>query len=314
MTTTSQHPIFLLSTGRCGSTFLSEAINRHAEIVSISELFEPVFPVPYFQTNHELTGARFFELLASPTLEERIDLWEAGGVSECLFLPEDRSMASLLLCYTLPALTDQPMVLFRELEQYFQAQGAATPKDHLLALFQYLMKAQGKQRWVERTGGSITHINTILETFPNARIIHVFRDGRNTALSMSKHPVFDLFVRSRGEHRMANGTFPVAAFGRMWSDWELQALRAMERLPAQNVLHISYDRLLGNPKTHLAQVVQFIQESTSLSAADRTWIDAEAATVMMPRSNWEKLDDAAQRRLADACEAANAKLNALANA
>lgn len=46
--------------------------------------------------------------------------------------------------------------------------------------------ASGKQRWVEKTPAHIHAIGRILETYPDARILLIIRDGRDVAVSLRK--------------------------------------------------------------------------------------------------------------------------------
>ncbi len=48
--------------------------------------------------------------------------------------------------------------------------------------------ARGRPRWAEKTPLNVRHIDWILERFPEARFIHVIRDGRDVVCSMRQHP------------------------------------------------------------------------------------------------------------------------------
>ena len=48
--------------------------------------------------------------------------------------------------------------------------------------------ARGRRRWAEKTPLNVRHIDWILERFPEARFIHVIRDGRDVVCSMRQHP------------------------------------------------------------------------------------------------------------------------------
>ena len=48
--------------------------------------------------------------------------------------------------------------------------------------------ARGRRRWAEKTPLNVRHIPWILERFPEARFIHVVRDGRDVVCSMRQHP------------------------------------------------------------------------------------------------------------------------------
>jgi hypothetical protein len=53
-------------------------------------------------------------------------------------------------------------------------------------IFSTLAAAQGKQRWCEKTPDHIQHIALLAEIFPRSRFIHMIRDGREVACSISR--------------------------------------------------------------------------------------------------------------------------------
>ena len=77
-------------------------INRHPQLLCVSDLFEPVGEVPYFDRSKIVDGKEFFKILSGPSFPQRIKYWREQPTSELLFMPEDDDMVSLLLTYTLP--------------------------------------------------------------------------------------------------------------------------------------------------------------------------------------------------------------------
>lgn len=47
---------------------------------------------------------------------------------------------------------------------------------------------RGKPRWAEKTPLNVRYFGWVLERFPDARLIHVIRDGRDAVCSMREHP------------------------------------------------------------------------------------------------------------------------------
>ena len=46
---------------------------------------------------------------------------------------------------------------------------------------------RGKPRWGEKTPLNVSHLDWILPRFPDARFVHVIRDGRDAVCSMRTH-------------------------------------------------------------------------------------------------------------------------------
>ena len=91
----TQKPIFIVSAGRSGSTILAKMINLHPQILCVSDLFEPVGPVPYFDREIVVTGEKFFEILSSPSTKPRLRYWRERETKERLFYPDDENLVSL---------------------------------------------------------------------------------------------------------------------------------------------------------------------------------------------------------------------------
>ncbi len=53
-----------------------------------------------------------------------------------------------------------------------------------------LMHRHGKQQWGEKTPDNVLRIEAILRQFPQARVIHIVRDGRDVACSLRTHPKY----------------------------------------------------------------------------------------------------------------------------
>ncbi|MFQ5632488.1 MAG: sulfotransferase, partial [bacterium] len=192
---TRQTPIFVISSGRTASTFLARLINKHPQLLCVSDFFEPVGDVPYFDRDRIVDGREFFEILSSPSFKQRIKYWREQPTAELLFLHEDDNMVSLLLSYTLAFLTHgKPMKLFYELKEAVGDFGNDSMVNHLISFFEWLRHKFGKELWVERTGGSLPHLAKIIETWPNAKIVHNYRDCRETAISMMTGSFFRLYL------------------------------------------------------------------------------------------------------------------------
>ncbi|MCK4825109.1 sulfotransferase, partial [bacterium] len=61
----------------------------------------------------------------------------------------------------------------------------AEPKAVFEALGRSLAKSNGKDLWLEKTPGHIRHLSKIREEFPKAPIVHIIRDGRDVAHSLT---------------------------------------------------------------------------------------------------------------------------------
>ena len=90
-----------------------------------------------------------------------------------------------ILCATLPHLTDQYEALYDELESFVRAQPKQPPVAHIRSLFAHLCERFGCSVWVERSGLTLLVGSRLLRKFPEARVIQIYRDGRETAISVA---------------------------------------------------------------------------------------------------------------------------------
>lgn len=68
------------------------------------------------------------------------------------------------------------------------ARGAGSRAEFIEKFFNEYSKSQSKRRWAEKTPRNVEHLEYIFRVFPNARFIHMIRDGRDVACSLRTHP------------------------------------------------------------------------------------------------------------------------------
>lgn len=298
----SQPPIFIISTGRCGSTFIADNLNLHPDIIVISELFEPIAGVPYFDRDSSVDGEEFFKMISQPTMPERIRVWRNSKTKECKFLPEDDNKVSLLLSYTLPALSNDPEQLLAALREEITTWPKDCPANHFIRFIVLLKDRFSKKLWIERTGASIPHAAQIIETWPDAKIIHLFRDGRDAAYSMSRHEIFRMFIKKRNnipleeEHEL-----PLEEFGRLWNEWEIAGIDAFHTLEKEQLLRISYESIVADPEQQLGRLLKFVFAKKSLSDKDWQWIKSVGSSLTTPINYWDLLSTDEKNKLEAAC-------------
>jgi len=329
-----QPPLFVIGTGRCGSTLLSKILRANPDILSISELFAALEPNAF---DHDvLDGPTFWHVLSWP--RPRITYRLQNGLRNEEFLYNEGKYYSKengvppILTMTLPHLTDEPDALYEELREFV----LQLPEDHLsaqyLKLFEFLRQRFEKKVWVERSGGSLRFLNKFMDMYPDAKFIHLYRDGRECAMSMSRHnPIrvgaihemireeiqYDMFkdtIPAEVRERMGvmagllpdqfdidtynNFEVPIERFGRMWNDRIMEVIPLLETLPAERVLTMRYETLLQHPDVEIRRLMSFIFPDFDNEA----WIEQTASMIRpLPAATWTRLSDEEQDRLQQAC-------------
>jgi hypothetical protein len=104
---------------------------------------------------------------------------------------------------------------------------------------------EGKPRWGDKTPRYVLAIPTLLEVFPDARVIHIHRDGRDVALSWM---------------RMRWGPTNLYTAARAWAAHVTAGVEAGERAGPASCLDLPYERLVSEPRAEMARVCEFVGE------------------------------------------------------
>lgn len=103
---------------------------------------------------------------------------------------------------------------------------------------------QNKIRWGDKTPFYISDMDVLYRVFPNCRIIHLVRDGRDVALSQ------------RGVS-WAPSNIPRIA--KEWA-WRVTLARKIGNVLGPQYLEVQYESLVANPELVLRQICTFIDE------------------------------------------------------
>jgi Sulfotransferase family len=122
------------------------------------------------------------------------------------------------------------------------------PGPAVRTFYEAYMTQQGKQRWGEKTPTYVQKMKLIQRALPEARFVHVIRDGRDVALSVLDRTVRDLTA------------------GDVAKRWQKKITKAREDAPQlEHYMEIRYEDLILNTEPVLRSVVEFI---------DLPWDDA----------------------------------------
>ncbi|HYH62150.1 MAG TPA: sulfotransferase, partial [Solirubrobacterales bacterium] len=134
-----------------------------------------------------------------------------------------------------------------ELMARFEAIPRFNITDALRAFYELYAEKQGKERWGDKTPDYIKRMRRIKRVLPEARFIHVIRDGRDVALSTNKR------IIERG-HR---DPLPAKRSARRWRN-RIEKARA-DGPKLGEYLEIRYEDLVTDTEPTLRRVCQFIE-------------------------------------------------------
>jgi hypothetical protein len=338
---TARPGTFVVSTGRCGSTMLSNMLRLNPDMLSLSEFLSLLMPDPL--AAGELDAGAYWRLLSEPWTFFRHAYRLGLRVPEFLYRPAQGGRFSAatgippILITALPHLSGEPEALYDEVAAFVAGLTPATVAVQHQRLFDWLCDRAGAGAWVERSGSSLIFMSQLAGAFSDARFVHLYRDGRECAYSFSRHPLYrlaavDMMVQSRLgiSPYVANdrppeqvppdlrpfmpATFDHAAFerldvsvletGQFWSDMIMPALDVLASLPAERVLQLSYEELVAEPR----QVLQRLARFAGLPYADADWLDRAALLVTVRSPRWTGLPRQQISELTRVCEPALRRL------
>lgn len=111
------------------------------------------------------------------------------------------------------------------------------------AVFVYFAARHGKRRWCEKTPQHVQHLLALATLFPNAKFIHVIRDGRDCAASF---------------HRRWMRTPELTIF--RWKKAVSQGRIQGGSLENGRYMEVSYENLTTSPEAVLRRICRFLGE------------------------------------------------------
>lgn len=112
----------------------------------------------------------------------------------------------------------------------------------------------GKRRWAEKTPDNVLHLDYVFSRFPEARFVHLLRDGRDVACSLRTHPRHKVV---RGKLVKLNTWRPMEECANRWRD-SLLAVRPW--LGDPRLYTVRYEDLVSEPQATIAKMLEFLGE------------------------------------------------------
>ncbi len=122
--------------------------------------------------------------------------------------------------------------------------------DFIRIVMDDIAQSQGAQRWAVYDPDNVLHITQITKDIPDSLFIHIVRDGRDIALSLTKMGGFRPIPWS--PH-----TGSLLETGLYW-DWMVQQGRQQGRRIPADYIEVHYEQLVTQPRAVLARLGDFL--------------------------------------------------------
>jgi hypothetical protein len=220
--------VFIVGCPRSGTTLLRLMLDSHPSLAIPDESH---FIVELHDPARQLTPAQLTdEILERVFGHERFERWKFSPAAV-------RNMAAIT----------RPLTYSEVIGTVFAAYAAA----------------QGKRRWGDKSPPYLLNIPLLADLFPQARFIHIIRDGREVATSLAAHEW--------------GPPTPVAAAS-VWQRQVRTGRRAGRQLPAERYLELRLENLIAEPGRVLREACEFLDEPFApemleyhRTAAKRVW-------------------------------------------
>ena len=121
-----------------------------------------------------------------------------------------------------------------------------TPAAAIRAFYSLYAETQGKERWGDKTPEYVEFMRPIGAVLPEARFVHVIRDGRDVALS-----------RIKWRQERSGKTPPIGRLARRWTKAITLARRQARRV--DHYLEIRYEDLVADTEPALRRICEFVE-------------------------------------------------------
>ena len=324
---------FVLGTGRCGSTLLSRMIGEHPGVASLFEWFPGFDPAFRFRPG-EVSGKELAEHVRRDHPVSTAVLARGFAIPEMVYpfgkpgmrFSKPGDPVPWNLSIAMPRLSNTPDALFDAMLEQIERAPDQPLADHYRGVFDWLTTELERSAWVERSAGSIEYAAELDACFPEARYVHLHRDGRECALSMREYPalrvavalmngsVADLDFTYEGLSEMVaerpeqldtllEARPPVELYGHYWSSQVEAGLEALAKIDSARVLTIGFEAMASDPLDATTRIRDFF------GLEGDEWVARAAALVRgVPPRRFPTLDPEERDALQAACSPTMRKL------
>ncbi|MBP7216032.1 MAG: sulfotransferase [Candidatus Omnitrophica bacterium] len=284
---------FVVGTGRCGTRMLRDILNLHSSIYIPHETH-------WIPTMYNFFGLTVNRFEAYKDILERT--YHVTGI---------RTIDRIMQDFTI-----EKAEFYQTLELEVAGKGGVSVVGFNQAFYQYCSRLKQKSICGDKTPEFGFYMTLLQQLWPSTRFIHIVRDGRDVALSMSKHAGFQRMVALRinnwcpvgfngyyriFDHKDRKGALsalsflsglamikrpevPLTEYIRLWESRLTRILDESSRLRPGSYLEVKYEDLLKEPKRAISRIAAFLSLSVSPE-----WISA-AESIIIP-NNYHKISD-----------------------
>ena len=230
-------PIFILGSGRSGTSLLRSILNNHPDIYCMegeTHLFSP-------ESNPYLEELEFFQ--------------SSNDIKSLIFT----IISSILFGHECTALfarrkkfPKEVIEIYHDLQDFLLTVGSQEKYKIFNICIGHITLKENKKRWLEKTPNNIFNLPDILSLYPDAKFIEIYRDPRGVYYSW-KNAKQDYFKKTN-----------IIECIKKWSKTFEYSKKYAHELPNQ-FYKLKYENLVEDPKVELISLCNFLNEDFNQS-------------------------------------------------
>lgn len=233
-------PVFILGSPRSGTTLLSHLLLSSGGFAVVRSELHAM----------NIVGPRYGGLTSESDREALIEAWLGTEVHQRTGVSDAR-LAELV------------------------RSDVRSPADFLGAVMSEVCALQGAKRWSDCTPENVAYIELLASAFPEARFLHVVRDGRDVAASMAKRGIANASARDEGRE--------IEVSAALWEWFVTAGRRGCEALPERS-MEVRYEELVGDRAGTLAQISEFLKHEIDIERVE----EIALGSVSKPNTSFEE--------------------------
>ncbi len=135
------------------------------------------------------------------------------------------------------------------------------------AAYRAYARVNGKRRWGDKTPRYVEHIDFLARLWPEARFVHLVRDGRNVALSYADVPF---------------GPTTVSTAAKLWASRVRAGMAAGRSLGRRRYIELRYEELVEDAESQAKRLCEFLDLDFDPGMVDHT---ERARGAVLPRAS-----------------------------
>lgn len=250
----SAAPVFVVGSPRSGTTLLYDMLlsaGGFAVYLGESNIFNLVAP-------------RFGDLSVPRNREKMLNVWLGSRLFRVTGLEREQIESKILA-------------------------DCRNPGDFLRIFMDEVARQQNAVRWAGNAPEEMLHLPLIKQTIPEALVIHVIRDGRDVAVSLSQKHYIRPFPWKERETPEGCALY--------W-EWMVRRGRTLGQSLGPDYAEVRFEQLVSEPRSVLRELSSFLEHELDYDRIQRTALGSvgkpntsfrkESATGFNPVGRWKK--------------------------